>query len=294
MPRKIAILSHEKQDITAKPYLLRVLMDFWRKSGFEVVILKGAAGFEPADALLMHVDLTAVPSHYQEFAGRYPVVINRVTDISKRRFSENILASRNDYDGPVIVKTDRNCGGARERRLAWGQKGLPGLTARLKSRLPWTWSGEMKSDHYPIYTSPQEVPAMVWRNPRLVVEKFVPERAGNDFCLRQWVFFGRREMSQLTFSPDRIIKAGLVTRREYDIPVPESLRALRKNLGFDYGKFDFVMNEGKAVLLDANHTPSFNAKDPSPQLMAYIENLARGVEDFIDVKVPINKTGEDR
>lgn len=293
MPKKIVILSHDRQKIMTTPYFLRVLRDIWKKSGLESVDLQNTDRFEPADAILIHIDLTVIPPHYQEFARRYPVVINPVADISKRSFSEHLVNGRNDYDGPVIVKTDLNCGGIRERSAARRQGGLPGLAAKLKRRLPWSWSGELSSDRYPVYASPREVPWVVWRNPRLVVEKFIPERSDNYYCMRQWAFFGSREMSQLIFSPDPIIKADNVTKREFDIPIPESLRALRKKMGFDYGKFDFVMNEGKAVLLDANRTPSFNLKNPSPAQMARIENLARGLEDFIDFRVQISGTGED-
>ncbi len=294
MHKKIVILSHAGQKISTTPYFLRALRDIWVKAGIEVVDLQGTAKFEPADAILIHIDLTVIPPHYQEFASRYPVVINQVTDISKRSFSEHILNCKNEYNGAVIVKTDLNCGGIRERRLERRQGGLPGLVAKLRNKLPWSWSGELNSNRYPIYASPKEVPWVVWRNPRLVVEKFIPERSENDYCLRQWAFFGSRELSQLIFSSDPIIKAGNVKKREFDIPIPESLRALRKKMGFDYGKFDFVMKEGQAVLLDANHTPSFTMKNPSSTLTNHIEHLARGLEDFLDFRIQINAPEEGR
>ena len=31
--------------------------------------------------------------------------------------------------------------------------------------------------------------------------------------------------------------------------------AVRRELGFDYGRFDYVLHEGEVVLLDVNHTP---------------------------------------
>jgi hypothetical protein len=37
--------------------------------------------------------------------------------------------------------------------------------------------------------------------------------------------------------------------------VPDELRQRRHELGFNYGKFDFVLHQGKANLLDANKTP---------------------------------------
>ena len=42
----------------------------------------------------------------------YPTVVNRrVTDISKRRISTNLVGPHDTYSGPVILKTDRNFGG---------------------------------------------------------------------------------------------------------------------------------------------------------------------------------------
>ena len=62
--------------------------------------------------------------------------------------------------------------------------------------------------------------------------------------------------------------------------MPDELRALRRQLGFDYGKFDFVMHEGRAVLLDANKTPG-RARNLSAFLAAGNANLADGFEGLI-------------
>jgi hypothetical protein len=45
------------------------------------------------------------------------------------------------------------------------------------------------------------------------------------------------------------------------VPVPDDLRETRRRLGFDYGKWDFVLHEGRAVLIDANKTPG---RPPNP------------------------------
>jgi hypothetical protein len=136
-------------------------------------------------------------------------------------------------------------------------------------------------DDYPIFDSPGEVPRAVWWNPKLVVEKFLPERVGENYCLRQWVFLGDREMSQRIISSEPIVKAANVLHREIDIPIPASLRHARAAMGFDYGKFDFVMVDDKAVLLDANKTPSFNNKTTSSR-MALFENLSEGLSSILE------------
>ena len=44
--------------------------------------------------------------------GQSPVVVNLGTcDISKRRTSRQLVAGPEEFDGPVMVKTNLNCGG---------------------------------------------------------------------------------------------------------------------------------------------------------------------------------------
>lgn len=63
-------------------------------------------------------------------------------------------------------------------------------------------------------------------------------------------------------------------------PCPKSCVFCANRLGFDYGKFDFVMHEGRAVLLDANKTPG-RARNLSKIVAAGTANLADGFEGLI-------------
>ena len=38
---------------------------------------------------------------------------------------------------------------------------------------------------------------------------------------------------------------------------PGEIVALRQRLGFDFGKFDYVLHQGRSYLLDVNRTPAF-------------------------------------
>jgi hypothetical protein len=61
--------------------------------------------------------------------------------------------------------------------------------------------------------------------------------------------------------------------------VPDEIRAERERLGFDFGKFDFVIHDGRPILLDANKTPSTPADSPAvAPLYAY---LAEGIDGFL-------------
>ena len=101
----------------AREYLVDNFARFWREDGLEVVYLYGTDWFVPADLVLVHVDLSVVPESYIEFAARYPIVLNgRVRDIGKSAISGYLVHPGDDWDGPVIVKTDLNSGGYAEYR----------------------------------------------------------------------------------------------------------------------------------------------------------------------------------
>jgi hypothetical protein len=101
-----------------------------------------------------------------------------------------------------------------------------------------------------------EVPASVWRDRSLVVERFLPETRDGFHLLRTWAFLGDREVAYLNFSRERIVKSYNTEHREALREIPEAIRLARRRLGFDYGKFDFVIHEGRPVLLDVNPTPT--------------------------------------
>lgn len=111
------------------------------------------------------------------------------------------------------------------------------------------------------------------------MEKFIPEPEPDGFAARFWLFCGERERCTRHVSPQSLVKGDDTIRREA-VPVPDELRALRRKLGFDYGKFDFVMHEGRAVLLDANKTPG-RARNLSSFIAAGNANLADGFEGLI-------------
>jgi hypothetical protein len=98
-------------------YLVHHLAELWRRDGLEVVYLYGTDRFVPADLVLVHVDLSVVPAEYPEFAAQYPVVLNgRICDIRKTATSRYLVQPGDDWDGPVIVKSNLNCGGYPEYR----------------------------------------------------------------------------------------------------------------------------------------------------------------------------------
>lgn len=48
---------------------------------------------------------------------------------------------------------------------------------------------------------------VVWHNPDLVVERFLPERHDGHYCLRVWMFLGDKETNTLCYSAHPIVKS---------------------------------------------------------------------------------------
>lgn len=279
---KIAILSHKFDKLEPRSYVLNQLVNAWRDSGHDVFVLQGTNHYREADILILHVNLTVVPKSYLEFSKQYPLVVNgRVHDISKSTVSSHLVRSCNEYDGEVIVKTDRNCGGRPDQRVR-ERRFFPRQLKKIKKMIPGMSLSKRGKIDYQIFPSARDVPPAIWNNPLMVVEKYLPEREGEHYCIRQWVFFGSEGFNQRVHSLNPIIKAENVVHREYDIPIPDDLRDMRIALGFDYGKFDYTVVDGETILFDANSTPTSNSKNtPSPQLASIIKNLAQGLCSFI-------------
>jgi hypothetical protein len=243
----VAILFSEHAD--PERYVISKLAGYWRAEGLRVHYLFGTRLYVPADVLILHVDLSVLPGSALRFARRYPRVINQhVRDIRKRTFSTLMLERDTSYAGPVIVKSNLNCAGVAEAG------GHPYRVARVYHRtrrlyfrlLTGAWS-------YRLYDSPSEVPRVIWGDSNLVVEKFLPERRGEDYAVRTYHCFGERDSFFLLTSPEPIVKSGPATRIHPLEPDPR-LRELRRGLSLDYGKIEYVLADGEPVVIDVNKT----------------------------------------
>jgi hypothetical protein len=252
------------------PYLLFDVVQLLHKKGHRVRIVRGPNS-PPGDAALYHVDTTVPPPEYVELQSHYPRTINFSTgDISKRKISRLLLAPGDSWNGPVIVKADYN-----NRAIIEDYHNT--LAARAGRPLPHP--GITKGKRYRVVESLADVEDEVWSDPTQVVEKFVAEPDEDGFAMRTWVFMGTRERCTRFVTPERISKAADVVKHE-PAEVPEKLRLERERLGFDFGKFDFVVHEGEPMLLDANRTPGV-AQAIRPMMKKGAHNLAEGLEELI-------------
>jgi hypothetical protein len=277
----IAILVHKNASFENPYYVLRAIAEIWREKGWQISVLQGPQGKIAADLAILHVDLTTIPHDYVEYLGQFPKVLNgRVTDISKRKISTNLVRRRDGYDGPVIVKTNRNCGGQMEAELAAGTKGLRRRALAIRRSLPWSMRSDLEISRYKVLSTTREVPYLVWLNPGLVVERFLPEMREGFYCLRTWIFLGDRETNSVSYSKQPVVKSTNVVRREVVPDVPEELRQMRRNMGFDFGKFDYSIVDGRVVLYDTNRTPTLGAIAPE-QYLPRAQHLAEGLKAFL-------------
>jgi hypothetical protein len=273
----VVILTHAYDDFTGGKYLLNLLADCWTGAGHRVSVAAGLDDLPAGDLGILHVDLSVIPAAYAEAAKKYPVVVNGAAlDLRKQVVSRHLVRRGDGWDGPVIVKTDLNCSGIPELRHRQLE-----LRHRTPADAPLREITYM-SRPYPILRSAAEVPEAAWNNPGLVVERFLPEQDARGFWMRAWVFFGDRERCTRYLGSHPVVKAGNILARE-PAPVPEELRAERQRLGFDYGKFDFVVRDGQALLLDANRTPGAPPPPLTFEMMASNANLARGLDALLGV-----------
>jgi hypothetical protein len=267
----IVILEHELQRYVELPYMAYSLAERWRRAGHDVKAHRGTQDPPPGDLAIVNIDLTVIPPDYQALFARYPRVVNgRVTDVSKSRFSVDLLDRYSDWIGPVIVKTEANYGGKPEYLLR-----SVAQRRGLRCDIP---QGPV-AEGYPIYTSLREVPPAVWDTSGVVVERFLPEMEDGLYCCRHWVFFGDRDRSIRVRARVPIVKSHDIVDSGM-VPVPDELREMRSRLGFDFGKFDYVRHRERWVLIDANRSPSMPAQ-VTPQVTAGQDHLAQGLGGFL-------------
>jgi len=283
MPKSIAVIFHENERRRSLPrFAIWHLAEIWREENIKVSLVFGVRRLVPADVALLHVDLTVVPEEYLDFADKYPVVVNgRVKDIRKSSFCSHKVTPGDGYSGKVIVKSELNYAGQPERKLLGTP--LSRLAIRISCRIP-ALQGLRKNAEpdfqrpgdYRIFDSAELVPETWFKRSDILVEKFLPEVRDGLYCLRSHHFLGDRGACVLRTSASPIINASTSKSREEVAPDPEILK--RANvLGFDFGKFDYVINDGKAVLLDTNKTPGAGK---SPAFFAMCREWAKGIQKF--------------
>jgi hypothetical protein len=259
---KIAILFHQSvSEERLLNYLISALANIWREDGHEVIFIFGVSTYVPADIIIVHIDLSVVPDEYFEFAKQYPAAVNGlVRDIRKSTYSTQKLAENDIYDGRVIVKSDLNYAGVPERKV-YGGEGL------FKS-----------PKQYRVYAHARDMPPEYFHRDDVIVEKFLPELDDEGhYCVRNYYFFGDRVFAMRWRSTNPIVNNSSRFGGERVEPDP-AIVALRAKLNFDYGKFDYIVVDGKATILDCNKT--IGGGTIAPNMQQFTRFRAEGLYSF--------------
>ena len=281
---RVAIITHKFDKFPRRSYLLGSILKEVEQAGIEVEVTHGHRNFVKADLAILHVDATVVDPEYTALARRYPRTINLgIRDIRKSLISGAALSRGESWDGPVIVKTELNARGAPEfyHNEVAALRGKPAPHPQVTALRD-----------YVLFDRAGDVPEQIWRDPQLVVEKFMPERDPRGFALRTWCFMGKRETCSRCISADPVVKGSSIIAREL-VDVPDELRGMRTRLGFDYGKFDFALHDGQTVLFDANFTPTV-PENLTEELTLSAKELAQGLLEMIDGTTMTAASGRSR
>ncbi|PKG99982.1 hypothetical protein [Paraglaciecola sp. MB-3u-78] len=284
----INILHHHLHtEFRAKMSIMAQFAKYWEKEGHIVNFLFGCEEYIPADILVIHVDLSETPEEYLTFARQYPRVVNLgLTDIRKRAISRNLVERGDAYRGPVIIKTDLNCGGTPEVKLGTRPEAKPlSWLQRMKKRYKLKDPGVIQTpSDYLIYSQKRKVPRSVFKNDELIVEKFLPEKHGEAYYQRRYYFLGEKEYNEIhsTSVPIHAVDSDdhlIDYWEEQEIPV--QLQAYRKELKADFGKIDYVIRDGQVVVFDVNRTPSAGNVKGDPVAAKWAQTIAERLHSGI-------------
>jgi hypothetical protein len=258
-------------------YELQVVLPKLRAAGVRVRILDRPLKAGHADAAMLHVDLTEVPERFRDLRSVYPRTINGgALSIHRHLYSTLRLNSDDRYPGPVVVKTVLN------------SRGRPELRAR-KYRNAWTRAGytlreiidpQFKQRMAPAYrflASVDDVSPEVWRDSRLMVERFAFPTLDPPIVKYRYIFLFDVELVLRQAFNDALCKGpALISNEVAALPAPESVMAVRRRLSLDYGSIDYFVVDGRAVVIDANKTYSSNPDwaQRFPFRQAYSEAVA--------------------
>ncbi|MDX6766653.1 MAG: hypothetical protein SFU85_07675 [Candidatus Methylacidiphilales bacterium] len=259
-PRRTLLMAHEALGGTRHGgYLVSAMRPIWESWGCRILDVDSPHHWPGADAVFVHVDLTFVPSGYAKEATRYATTLNaRADSIAKRTCTSGVIRSGDGYEGPVMVKTNLNHAGIPEVRQ-WNRQHPPARWPRLTNRWPFRKNAadppppSLSKESYTVFASPRLVPPGIYDNPEWVVQRFCTERYGDEFVLREYYFLGEAECLRTEIGREPIFTSGRLIHHAAG-PIHGELRSLRQKLGLDYGKIDYVMEDGKPFIFDVNKT----------------------------------------
>lgn len=281
MKRRIALIFLEQdQSAQSTRYMLNAYTKHWEELGFQIIHVFGTSKFVDADIAILNIDLSVVPDAYINFANLYPIALNAgVKDIRKSVHSTLRINPNERFSGPVIVKTNLNHFGMPERK---NQSRMPRLRVTVDRYLKHFRSQKARIQQgYSVYNCLDEVPAWTFEDKDLIVEKFIPEKEGDLYCIRTSLFFGDRSHDFRLKSHHPIVKSdNSISVEEVDTH-PDIIK-LRNSIDLAFGKLDYVVHKGIAHVFDINKTPGLGSTRTNPTIEKMRRYRAEGIFSFLD------------
>lgn len=283
------VILHSRAAARGAPHhMVSVIAAHLERRGVEIVHLYGASKFVPADGVLVHVDLSVVPPAYERLARKYPLQFNAAArDIRKHVFADGLLGRDDTYTGAVIVKSDLNYGGVPEyNELTRLQRGLRKL-GRLLRGLPAP--ALLTKADYRVYPSLADVPAHHFTD-GAIVQKMMLEKDGEKNLLREYMFLDDLHFENVERSASEIITEDEHLSCAPFTPHPR-LIDMRRRLGLDYGKIDYVMIAGTPFIFDANKTIGMGHKAGTAGFGEGLQGMLRDFSTEIFRKLTKSRAG---
>ncbi|TPM35662.1 hypothetical protein [Mesorhizobium sp. B2-3-4] len=239
-------------------YAIQSLLRGLEKAGLTARVLDRPVRTGRAPAALLHVDLTTLPEPYRDIADLYARAVNgRALSIHRHLYSSLRVMQGDAHPGPVIVKTVLNSQGRPElhwqkQRNAWARG------AHLVRKLIEPGYKQRMCPPYRVHETIGQVPAQVWRNERLMVEKFAFDSLDLPIVKHRYMFLLEAEVNMRQTYDDILCAGSKIVSNEVGGAVPPEVIDVRNQLHLDFGAIDYFIVGGKGVVIDANKTPGSN------------------------------------
>ncbi|MER9724843.1 MULTISPECIES: hypothetical protein [unclassified Mesorhizobium] len=241
-----------------RSYSIAQLLPYLEQAGLKVRLLDRPAGRDRAPVAFLHVDLTIVPSTYRGLGHLYDRTINgRALSIHRHLYSTLKLEAGDSHKGPVVVKTVLNSRGRPEQRWWQHRNGLTRSAHAIRKLFEPGYKDRL-CPPYKVYQTIGEVPRDVWRNNRLMVEKFAFDTLDLPIVKHRYMFLLGAEVNMRQVYDDVLCAGSKILSNEVGGAVPPEVLAVRQRLNLDFGAIDYFIVDSKGIVVDANKTVGSN------------------------------------
>lgn len=266
-----------------KDYNLHRMLRGLRRAGLSWRLLDNCYVEDRARLAFFHIDLTELPAEFGKMGRHYAHCINgKATTIDRRLYSRLELKPDERHDGPVIVKTILNSQGYPELRYAARQT-LSGRLGHVARKIAIRGYKQSQCPEYQVLASIADVPAAIWDDDRLMVERFAPGTLALPIIKYRLNFFLDVECNTRSTCASPLCDEESVETREIAPDVPEEVRRVRRDLHLEYGAIDYFIVDGECFVIDANKTVGMSEDwiADFPAAAKFVEDITSRLVDWV-------------